>query len=215
MIPNGVDLDEARASLGQRTEVRRLLGLDGFVVLYSGRRAASKGYLELLAAVRGARDAKEDVRLLTLGEEPEEERAGNLRRVKDLDLESSVVDLGRREDSVRYFSAADALALPSYREGLPIVILEGFAAGLPILATRVGGIPEVVEDGREGFLVRPGDVAALTDRILRLARDPALTARLGENSGKRAADFKLSRTVDAYVRLYERALRGNRRDGDP
>jgi len=206
VIHNGIDVRQVQATIGTREAIRKSLNLEGFVVLFSGRRAESKGYRDLLDAIRRAREARADVRLLTIGDETAEDRAAAAPRLRDLGAKGVVTDLGPRDDSVRYFSAADALALPSYREGLPIVLLEGLAAGLPILAARVGGIPEVVEEGRQGFLVEPGDVAAITDRMLRLARAPEFAATLAGNAAKRANDFPLSHTVDAYLQLYDRAM---------
>ena len=79
-----------------------------------------------------------------------------------------------------FYAAFDALVLPSANEGTPVSVIEALAGGRPVVATRVGGVPDVVRDGVDGFLVEPGDIDALAERLGRLAADPALAARMGE-----------------------------------
>src|SRR6185369_8291313 len=86
---------------------------------------------------------------------------------------------GQRADVARLLGAMDVFVLPSLKEALPIAVLEAMAMGLPAVATRVGGVPEVVEDGTTGFVVPPGDEAALRGALAGLVTEPALRARLG------------------------------------
>jgi glycosyltransferase involved in cell wall biosynthesis len=183
--------------------------LNGFVVAFSGRRTRSKGYFDLLKAIHLARRAGADVRLMTMGDISPTEAAEVEGLVRELGLIGSLVDLGHRKDSDLILEAADAFALPSYHEGLPLGILEALATPLPVVASNVGGIPEVIEDGKQGLLFRPGDVEGLAERLLRLARDPALSKALAENARERVKDFSLARTVDAYARMYENASRNS------
>jgi len=175
------------------------------VVAFSGRRTRSKGYFDLLRAISRARTAGVDVRLIAMGDSSaaENDKAQSLAR--ELGLSDSLRDLGRREDSSLVLRAADAFALPSYHEGLPLGILEALAAPLPIVASNVGGIPEIIRDGKEGFLLPPGDVEGLAERLVRLARNPFLAASLAENARERAKSFTLTRTVESYVRFYQAA----------
>jgi glycosyltransferase involved in cell wall biosynthesis len=117
---------------------------------------------------------------------------------------------GRAKDEA--LKAADVFVLPSHAEGLPMAVLEGMAYGLPVLATRVGAIPEVVTDGVEGFLIQPGDVEALADRMLRLARDLDLRRRMGRAARRRVeAKFSLDRMAERILALYDKMLdRGGR-----
>jgi len=104
-------------------------------------------------------------------------------------------------------ASAHCLVLPSYAEGLPVAILEAMAHGLPIIATQVGAIGEAVSDGQEGFLIDPGDVAALADRMCRLGGDPVLRQRMGAAARRRAdAEFSLDAMVDRIVALYDEVL---------
>ena len=102
---------------------------------------------------------------------------------------------------------ADCLVLPSYAEGLPMAILEGMAYGLPIIATRVGAIPEVITDGVEGFLVEPGDIESLADRLLRLSMDAELREQMGIAARRRVeADHSLDVMVEGLLTVYSEAL---------
>jgi len=80
-----------------------------------------------------------------------------------------------------YYKHADIFVLPSYNEGLPMSILEAGSFGLPVISTPVGGIPEVIEDGVNGYLIEPGDIEALKDRLLLLANGPELREKMGKN----------------------------------
>jgi glycosyltransferase involved in cell wall biosynthesis len=97
--------------------------------------------------------------------------------------------------------------LPSDTEGLPLSVLEAMAVGLPIIASRVGGLPELVDDGKEGILVTPGDSEGLAEAIQRVIQDPLLRARLGQSARIRArGEFSLCATVQNYDRVYRQVL---------
>ncbi len=206
VIHNGIDVDWIRDQVGERTPIREELGLDGFVVIFSGRHAKNKGFVDLLKAIRLVRDDGVDLRLLTTGEATDEERDEIESEIGRLTLGPHVLQLGDRRDHLRYLGAGDAFALPSYAEGLPMSLLEAMAAGLPVVASDVGGIPEAVTHGREGFLVRPGDVVALKVALEQLATNPGLCAAFRDQSRARAAAFDLGKTVTAYLRVYGEVL---------
>ena len=118
-------------------------------------------------------------------------------------LGAHVRRLGVRTDVDRLLGASDAALLSSVSEGIPLSLIEAMAAGLPVVATRVGGVPEVVAEGRSGFLVPAGDDEAMADRILRLASNPALGQQLGQAGRERARDhFSEERMVAEYDRMY-------------
>ena len=102
---------------------------------------------------------------------------------------------------------ANCFVLPSRAEGLPMAVLEGMAYGLPVLATAVGAIPEAVTEGKEGFLVVPGDVEALADRMLRLGTDACLREKMGRNARERVANnFSLDQMCERLMRIYVETL---------
>jgi glycosyltransferase involved in cell wall biosynthesis len=127
--------------------------------------------------------------------------------IRQLDLEAYVRLLGLRTDVAQLVPGADLLLLTSISEGIPLSVIEGMAAGLPIVATRVGGVPEVVEDGVTGLLAPAGDAEALAERVVALAGDPELRGRLGDAGRRRALErFSEARMQEEYRRLYDEML---------
>jgi glycosyltransferase involved in cell wall biosynthesis len=115
--------------------------------------------------------------------------------------------LGYQEDVAPFYAAFDAMILPSGNEGTPVSAIEALAAGRPVVATRVGGVPDVVRDGEDGFLVDTGDVDMLADRLARLAEDPKLRAAMGEAGRSRVlARYSVERLIDDVDRLYRSLL---------
>ncbi len=176
-------------------------------LLFLGNLTERKGAYDLLAATRLAKEQGFTGSVHLAGGETalgQGEAFG--RKVVEEDCASQVLAVGflkgRAKDAA--LDSADGFVLPSYVEGLPMAVLEAMAHGLPVIATRVGAVPEAVTDGREGFLIEPGDVEDLADRMLRLARDAGLRGRMGEAARRRAeADFSLDAMVDRIVALYD------------
>ncbi len=124
----------------------------------------------------------------------------------ELELGECVQWLGFRPDARALIGTLDVLAVSSHSEGMPLVIFEAFGAGVPIVASAVGGIPDQVRDGREGLLVPPGDPIALAGALVRVVGDPELSARLRCAALRRAAQFPHSAMVDAVESAYLQAL---------
>jgi glycosyltransferase involved in cell wall biosynthesis len=127
--------------------------------------------------------------------------------VADLGLQGNFVFLGRRSDIPDLLASCDIAVLPSRAEGLPNAVLEYMAAGLPTIASRVGGNPELVQEGVTGVLVPPQDSSALSDALLRLLRDPDLARQMAAN-GRRLAtqDFSFDRLIQEIEALYTELL---------
>jgi glycosyltransferase involved in cell wall biosynthesis len=170
VIPNTVDLDRFRRSAEARAAIREQLGIgDDFVWLAVGRFQPAKDYPTMIAAfARLARNSTS--RLILVGQGPLRGEVESLLRAEG--LEDRVRFLGVRRDVSELMSGADGYVLSSAWEGMPVVLLEAAAVGLPVVATRVGGVAEVVEDGVSGSLVPPGDPAALA---LAMGKIEALT----------------------------------------
>jgi glycosyltransferase involved in cell wall biosynthesis len=114
-------------------------------------------------------------------------------------------------DKEAAFARAACFVLPSYAEGLPMAMLEAMAHGLPVIATRVGAIPEVVTDGVEGFLIEPGDVVALADRLVQIERDPSLRHRMGVAARKRVEQgYSIETMVERLMAVYNEVLTGTK-----
>jgi glycosyltransferase involved in cell wall biosynthesis len=135
-----------------------------------------------------------------IGEGPE--RTGIQNLVRQRGLEPFVRFLGLRTDVGRLLQAGDLVLLSSISEGIPLTLIEAMAAGLPVVSTNVGGVGEVVEDGRTGLLAPAGDDAALAEKILRLADSPELRRQMGQFGRKRAQMHGL------YLRLYQEMVQG-------
>jgi glycosyltransferase involved in cell wall biosynthesis len=208
VVPNGVDLRRFGPDPRARAAVRRELGVPegAWLVGTVGRLVDVKDQALL---VRAASRAGHD--LLLVGDGPE--RAALERLVAKLGAHSRVRFAGERADVPRLLAALDLFALTSRSEGLPLVLPEAMATGLPVVATRVGGVPQVVDDGETGFLVDPGDEPALVARLEDFAADPTRARAFGARArGVALARFSLGRMASAYEALY-RSLVASRRAG--
>ena len=206
----GIELDERVASGDGRSETRRYLGIpDGrFAVGWVGRMTAVKRGDDVLEGFRLLRERGVEATLCLVGDGPD--RPHLERRAHELGIIRDTLFLGYQEDVGSLYAAFDALVLPSGNEGTPVSVIEALAAGRPVVATKVGGVPDVVRDGEDGFLVRPGATDELADRLTRLARDPALRERLGSAGRERVLPrYAVDRLVDDIDRLY-RSLLGSR-----
>jgi glycosyltransferase involved in cell wall biosynthesis len=111
-----------------------------------------------------------------------------------------------QEKLLSLYADCDVVALPSRNEGWGLSLMEGMVCGKPVVATKVGGIPELVRDGAEGILVEPADVIGLADALCKLLEDPEMRARMGEAGNKRAREFSWDETAKVVLRAYEQAL---------
>jgi len=208
VVPNGVDTDHFRhVPAGARESIRRPLGLDHeFVWLAVGRFETAKDYPNMLRGFAKVRKAQPRAVLLLAGRGSLQEETETLAR--ELGLGDGVRFLGVRQDVAELMSAADGYVMSSAWEGMPIVLLEAAAAGLPIVATRVGGNAEVVRENESGFLVPARDPGALAAAMLRLIALPDAERRsLGERGREHVrASYGLSRVVDRWLEVYRRVL---------
>ena len=164
-----------------------------------------KGILYLIRALALLRTEIPDLRLEIAGTGPEQPMLEN--EVKLLGLANSVTFLGWQSNIASVLARWDAFALPSLEEGFGIAALEAMAAGLPVVATAVGGIPELVEDGRTGWLVPPGNSAALAERLRELLRNPEQRSAMGTAGCIRAREcFSSKRMATAIENIYESLL---------
>jgi glycosyltransferase involved in cell wall biosynthesis len=193
VIHNGVALDVAPAA--QRGAPP--------VIVSVGRLAAPKDPLALVAAL--ARLPPGGFRAVLVGSGPK--HAEVAAAIRDAGLDGAVELAGDRGDIPALLAAADLFVLASRSEGFPMSVLEAMAAGLPVVASAVGGVAEAVADGETGLLVAPGDVDALAAAIGRLLADGQLRRAMGSAGRARAAEhFDLARFRGQHLALYERAL---------
>ena len=212
VIRLGIELDERVAGTRNgRLESRRYLGIppERFAVGWIGRMTAVKRTDDVLVAFKQLCDEGVDACLCMVGDGPDrvhlEQRAHELGVVRD------TLFLGYQEDVAPFYAAFDALVLPSSNEGTPVSAIEALAAGRPVVATRVGGVPDVVQEGEDGFLVEPGATDELAARLAELAHDPELRERMGQAGRQRVLPrYAVDRLVDDVDRLYRALLQNPR-----
>ena len=185
VIPNGVDPELYRQPPEVRDHLRRALGLgEEFVWLAVGRFETAKDYPNMLRAFASVRERHPEAVLLLAGRGALQGETESLAR--ELEVGPAVRFLGVRDDVAALVSAADGSLMSSAWEGMPMVLLEAAAGGLPIVTTRAGGTAEVVLDGESGYLAPPSDSAALAAAMLRLMNlSEAQRRALGERTGSR------------------------------
>jgi glycosyltransferase involved in cell wall biosynthesis len=177
-----------------------------FTFAFAGRQTQSKGFFDLLDVVRDMTlgGTMSSFRLLLIGDAPEEERGERTRRLAGLN--GLVVDLGaleNREDVLRALATSDAILLPSYREGLPLVLVEAMALGCPPIASNVGGIPELVSSGVSGIVIPAGDKEALMGSMEWALSHRDDLMKMGERAAATVRErFSINATVEAYLRIY-------------
>ena len=203
-IPNAVVTGSPKDDDGGVGDVRSLLGARaGDPVLgVVGRLSPEKGHRYFIEAMNAVSAEHKDVRAVLVGEG--QERAALTRSVREAGLEDRVYFAGYREDVSPWYRACDVVVMPSLREGMPLAALEAMAFAKPVIASNVGGIPEVVLDGVTGLLVHPADPSALAGAISGMLKDPALMERLGRAGRQRVeAEFSPSARTDRIKELYE------------
>ena len=207
-VPNGVDLDRFRpASAEEKASLRASLGLPsaGPLVVYAGRLAPEKGPDVLVSAWARVRRALPSAHLALLGDGA---LSGSLREAAAREgLGDSVSFTGPVQDVPAWLRAADVFALPSRTEGLPVALLEGMAAGLACVATRVGGTPEVLENGRQGRLVAPERPEALAEGLIEALTRPEARAWGTAARERVEARFSLDAVADRTLEFYEQVTR--------
>jgi sugar transferase (PEP-CTERM/EpsH1 system associated) len=206
VLPNGIDTDKFSAR-ADAVGVRRSLGIapQAPVVGTVGRLSEVKRQDLLLQGFARLKQRLPEARLLLVGDGP---MRGPLEQLaSELRLRDSVHFAGFQEEPAAYLQAMDVFALSSRSEGLPVSILEAWAAGLPVVSSAVGGVPEIIEQGRTGLLYPSGDAGSLAGRLGEVLSDQNL-ARTLAGAGQRevAARYSLDRMVDDYQRHYQAVL---------
>lgn len=206
VLENGIDeSDYRRHQLPEEAKHRLNLPQTGFIIGAVGRLAPEKGFDVLIRAGHRLLSSGLDVRLLIVGEG--EQRAMLQQLAEELGMRDRVYLPGWQTEVRNYFEAMDIFALPSHREGLPNVLLEAMAMEVPVVATRVNGVPQLVQDGRSGLLIEPGDVSGLTTALLGLLTNAALRRLFGV-AGRRTVETRYSfkNRMSQLKRIYDELL---------
>lgn len=206
-LRNGIDLARFEAAAGEGPAVRRELGIgrDAPVVATVAVLRPDKGIQHMIAALPAIAAGAPEVVYLVVGDGDHRaalEAAADRHGVAD-----RVVFAGSRTDVPRVLAACDVFVLPTLMDALPTVLAEAGAAGVPIVASRVGGVPEMCLDGRNGLLVDPGDEAGLAEAALRMLREPGLAERMGAQGRAVARErYDIHTQAARLCRLYRTAM---------
>lgn len=208
VIYNGVDASDAQTS--SRFDVRKGLGIGGekIIVASAGRLSPEKNFSGLVRAAAVALGKEKGLAFVVFGEGPLRRRLEE--EIRKEGLQESFFLPGFREDFTSILAQADIFAQSSFTEGLPNVVLEAYAQKKPVVATAVGGTPEVVIEGKTGFLVKPDDAGSMAERILRLASSKRLRQSMGEAGYRHITEkFSFETQTEMYRKLYSQ-LAGRR-----
>lgn len=205
VITNGIELGRFQPDPAARERVRREIGIDAdaWVIGTVGRIAPEKNQALMLRAVAPLLGPK--TRLIVAGDGPLLPPLQEL--AAQLGITAHAHLLGVRRDVPAILNALDVFAMSSDTEGLPLGVLEAMATALPVVSTRVGGIPDVIDEGRTGFLSPAGDEVALREALVKIAADPAAARAFGQRARVDAmAKYSAERMGREYLDLYDRVL---------
>jgi len=203
VIQNGVD---TRRFASAQPVLRHDLNLNGRMIIgVVGRLSSEKGHKFLLRAAPRLIEEFPAVALVFIGSGPEQPALASLAR--ELNLQDRVFFAGFRQDMPEVYASLDVFVLPSLEEALPLTVLEAMAAGLPILASKVGDIGKIIVSGDSGLLVESGNADGLYGALARLLKDPALRDSLGAHARATVnSRFSVQRMAAQYLELYESVL---------
>jgi glycosyltransferase involved in cell wall biosynthesis len=207
VVPNGADLPDEDVEFPIARDLRVQIGANANRPLWvcAGRLEEQKGQDVLLDALAEVRHRGLDYHAVFAGEG--ELRDAFATRAQRLGLSNRVRFVGQVEELGPLLLAADAVVMPSRWEGLPLTLLEALARARPVIASAVGGIPEVIGDGVEGRLVPAGDVTALADALESFHRRPDIAQRMGREGARRVREsYTWARVVEAFEGVYDEAL---------
>ena len=203
VVPNFVNCEVFQKSLDSEFRSQFAAADETLMIHISNFRPVKRvaDVIEVFDRVR----RKQKVKLLMVGDGPDRPKAEWLSEVKEID--GDVHFLGKRDDMDRLLSVADVLMLPSELESFGLVALEAMASEVPVIATRVGGVSEVVDDGVDGFLFDVGDLESMVEAATSILSDPNLRSRMGRAGREHAKrNFCHDRIVSQYVELYSRTI---------
>lgn len=196
---------EAPREILSKDEARRRCGLDGHIIISVGRLVPWKGFHELILLMSSLVAQVHDLKLVIIGDGPQR---------KELESESSKTSVSDhiiftgslpKEMLLIFLAAADVFALPTSYEGFSHQILEAMTVGLPVVTTFVGGNPEIIHDGVDGYLLLLGERNMLMDRIIALLKNPLLAREIGIHASKRVKDFSQDRMLQETVDVIKNA----------
>lgn len=210
VIHNGIDTAIFNRDNFDRRRLREALQIpdDAYVVIVVAALFEMKGHRDLIAALGMLKDAARKLCVLFVGDGPYKSRLQELAAAIDNGV--SIRFLGFRNDIAELLAVSDLSVLPSYSEGLPVSVLEAMSSGMPVIATDVGGLREVIRDGENALLVPPAQPTVLAEKIGLCMRDRPLVERLARRARADVIDaFAIESMLDSYRKLYRKLIPGS------
>jgi L-malate glycosyltransferase len=207
VVYNGINLEPFEQLPSDRAAIRAELGFspDDFLIMQVARLDGLKDHCTAIRTMQHLLREAPRAKLILVGEGPERAKIEPL--IRELELEENVRLLGSRRDVPRLLSAADVFLLTSISEGIPLTIIEGMAAGLPVVSTDIGGVREILGDPPIGRLAPAGDDNQLAQALIELAEKPALRREWGERGRQRAFDLFSEQTMHAqYADIFDEVI---------
>jgi len=202
VIPNGIDLSEFEGPSLVRTRSELHINPAERIILFVGRLRPEKAVEYLIEAMNVIGQECPMARLLIVGDGKERQNLESL--VTKLDLGKGINFVGEvpHEEVPVYMAASDVFVLSSLSEGFPSVLLEAMAAGLPVVATNVKGLSEIIEEGENGFLVEPRDPEGIAEKVLQFLGDDDLRQRISRNNKKKVREYSWEGVIDRIEEVY-------------
>jgi N-acetyl-alpha-D-glucosaminyl L-malate synthase BshA len=213
ILRNAVDTERFKPSKNMQLRHKCKIGKNEVLILFVGYLDSFKGIFELIDAFYEINKKNKNVKLMIVGTGPKEDELK--KKVSKLSLKNFVIFTGNIApiEMHKYYQAADIFLLPSYTDagGPPVVFIEAMACGLPVIGTNVGGIPEGIENGINGFIIPPKNVDELTNRLEILFKDKNLRKEFGNNSLKKIREnsMTLEKKADKLINLYENQIKNH------
>jgi len=207
-IPNGVDTSVFRPDESQRQMIREKFQFteDAVLVLYFTGLRTQKGILVFLDAIRNIMRKNMKIAFLVVGTGPLASHVQAFVATQGNPRIRAVTDFVPEEYVAHFYNACDIYVLPSCYEAMPLSLMEAMACGKPVIATPVGDVPLLVEEGINGFLVPPNDVNLLVARIVQLAENPETGDRMGKRNILKMRHYDWNKTAERYYHLYRKVL---------
>lgn len=210
VLRNAVDI--GRFKPRKNVELRYEYGIadDEILILFIGHLEPFKGVFELITAFNEVNKSDSKTKLMLIGEGQQKQEVQ--KEISRFSLDDSVIFTGKvsPETIERYYQMADIFTLPSYTEGLPLVVIEAMACGLPVVVSTVGGIPELIEDSVNGYLIPPKNYEKLAEKLNSLVADEKLRAKFGEKALQTVDDeFNINKKVDKLKDIYADLIKQN------
>jgi glycosyltransferase involved in cell wall biosynthesis len=206
VMPHGLQVENGTEAKPELLNLEPLLSLPKNTILFAGRLNTQKGLIYLIDAMKIVSDRHQNVRLILIGDGDQKEAL--LKRVEKLGLSNTVCFVGPKSHAavLAFMEMADIFVLPSIEEAFGIVLLEAMYYRLPVVSTNVQGIPYIIKDGRNGFLVPPRNHEQLANRMMFLLENRNIREEMGETNHKDSLQYKWERLVEKYISLYRNLL---------